>query len=82
MNDPVLGKVSELVSDIEDELGEAASVVTRAVVVCEFIDSDGDRCLRIIRDRFLKSWEMRGLLAEVLSDMEAFDVVVALEDGA
>lgn len=79
VNDPVLKVVGDLVSEIEDQLGEGPSYVSRAVIVCEQIDADGDRFLRIIRDRNLKNWEVRGMLTEVLSDMDACDVVDVLE---
>lgn len=81
MNDPVLQMVGDLVADIESDLEESRSLVTNAVVVAAFIDpEDGARWLRIIRDGDTRQWEIRGMLAEVLSDLDAFDVVDALTE--
>lgn len=80
MNDPVLRAVGDLLADIREDLDEGPAMVIRAVIVCETIDADGDRWLRIVRDGNLKSWECRGMLEEVLSDMNAYDVVSVMED--
>lgn len=80
MNDPVLASVGDLLADIQDDLEESPSIVNRAVIVCETIDSDGDRWLRIIRDHNVKTWEVRGMLEEVLADLNAYDVVGVMEE--
>lgn len=78
MNDPVLQAVGDLLAGIQTELGEARSMVSRAVIVCETIESDGDRQLHIIHDGNLHTWEIRGMIAEVLADQDAYDVVSLL----
>lgn len=81
MNDPVLETVDNLRADIEAELGDDATVTTKALVVAEFMEADGSRRLHIIRDGQIKNWEIRGLLHEVIADLDAFDIVDVLSDG-
>lgn len=80
MNDPVLVAVGDLMAQIRAEVGEAPGIVNRAVIVCETIDEDGDRRLGIVWDGNLKSWECRGMLEEVLADMNAYDVVSVIDE--
>lgn len=79
MNDPVLSAVGDLLGDIQADMGEEPVLVNRAVIVCETLDSDGERRLRMIYDGNLKTWEVRGLVGEVMSDLNAYDVVWAME---
>lgn len=81
MNDPVLETVDQLRAEIESELGDEATVTTKALVVAEFIEADGSRNLHIIRDGHIKNWEIRGMLHEVIADLDAFDIVDVLADG-
>lgn len=80
MNDPVLEKAGELLADVAGQLDEPPAIVTNAVLLVEYVDVDGDKWLRTFRNTDIKTWEMRGMLSAVLSDMDAFDVVWALED--
>lgn len=79
MNDPVLEMVDKLRADIETELDEDATITTKALVVAEFVEADGSRNLHIIRDGQIKNWELRGMLHEVIADLDAFDIVDVLE---
>lgn len=80
MNDPVLEKISELLIDVTSSLDEPPAIVTHAVVLVEYIDLQGEKWLRTLRNSDIKSWEMRGMLSAVLSDMDAYDVVSVLEE--
>lgn len=75
MNDPVLEHVGDMIADIEGSFEEDRSIVNRAVVVVECMDLDGERWLRVVRARDVRSWEARGMLEEVLTDMSNFDLV-------
>ncbi|MDF1596963.1 MAG: hypothetical protein P1T08_12865 [Acidimicrobiia bacterium] len=79
MNDPVLEAVDKLCADIEADIGDAATVTTRALIVAEFLDADGSRRLYIIRDRQIRNWDIRGMLLEVIADLDAFDIVNILD---
>lgn len=79
MNDPVLETVDKLRADIEADLDEDATITTKALVVAEFVEADGSRNLHIIRDGQIKNWEIRGMLLEVIADLDAFDIVDVLE---
>lgn len=79
--DIVIQKVSELVEDAENELGFARGMVTKAVVVAHVVDQSGDRHLHIIRDTDIKDWEIKGMFAEVLSDLQAFALMDVLDEG-
>ena len=76
MNDPVLGAVDSLRADIDPTY---TSFTTKALIVAEFMNDEGGRGLHIIRDEGLQNWEIRGMLAEVLADMDAYDIVDVLD---
>jgi len=80
MNDPVLEAVDKLRAEIAAESGDAASVTTRALIVAEFMEADGARRLHIIRDERIQNWDIRGMLHEVIADLDAFDIVGVLAE--
>jgi hypothetical protein len=78
MNDPVLVVVGGLLAEIAGDLDEPAAMVNNAVIVADFIDADGEHWLRIIRNQDSRAWMIRGMLHEVLADMDAHEVVYQL----
>lgn len=76
MDDPTLFYVSQLMN----ELGEEKVLTTKAVVAAEYVDEDGQRWLRMAISADVKNWEIRGMLSEILSDIDAYDVREAVWD--
>lgn len=73
-NDPVLEATQTVHDDINAQFELGAGRVSQALILYEWIDSDGDRQFRIVSDRDSTSWGMRGLLHEAIANFDANEV--------
>lgn len=73
-NDPVLEATQTVHDDIANQFDLGAGRITKALLLYEYIDDDGDRHFQIVSDRDSTSWDMRGMLHEAIANFDAFEV--------
>ena len=79
MTDKVLDHASNLMADLNE--GKPGSfITTKAVFAVEYLDEDGERWLRYVGSSDVRNWEIRGMMSEILSDMDAYEVRYVLEE--